>query len=62
MLLDQKDLTFKWLRLRMIHAVALAGVTIQILADQVEDAGKAGNAELDAQGVKKKILVLLSAS
>jgi hypothetical protein len=46
----------------MIHAVALAGVTIQILADQAVDAGKAGNAEVDAQGVKKKILVLLSAS
>jgi hypothetical protein len=40
----------------MIHAVALAGVTIQILADQAVDA------EVDAQGVKKKILVLLSAS
>jgi uncharacterized linocin/CFP29 family protein len=60
--LDQKDLAFKWLRLRIIHVVGPGGAITLTLADQAVGVDKVGNVEVDAHGVKKKIPVLLSGS
>tara|TARA_Y100000758_G_C15706708_1_gene295477 strand:- start:317 stop:502 length:186 start_codon:yes stop_codon:yes gene_type:complete len=60
MLLDQKDLAFKWLRLRTIHVVAPVGAITLTLAGRVVDADKVGTVEVDAHDVTKKIPVLLS--
>tara|TARA_A100001037_G_scaffold205107_1_gene183485 strand:+ start:1305 stop:1445 length:141 start_codon:yes stop_codon:yes gene_type:complete len=46
----------------MIHVMGPVEAIIQTLAGQVVHVGKEGNVDLDVQGVKKKIPVLLSES